>query len=125
MTLKEYEERAMSTCMKSCKNFTYMAFGLLAESGEIADKVAKGVRSGKASIYMDGLTSPRCFPSQKELQRSDAVKDEILKEVGDVLWFCAGLAKVCGSSLEEVAKANLRKLSKRKASGTIVTHKDH
>lgn len=33
MTLNEYQERAMTTCMESCKNDTYMLFGLMAEVG--------------------------------------------------------------------------------------------
>lgn len=33
MTLNEYQKLAMTTCMESCKNDTYMLFGLMAEVG--------------------------------------------------------------------------------------------
>ena len=41
MQLNEYQQQAMTTCMDSCENDTYMLFGLMAEVGEIADKIAK------------------------------------------------------------------------------------
>ena len=41
MRANEYQTRAMSTRLPSCENATYMLFGLMAEIGEIADKIAK------------------------------------------------------------------------------------
>lgn len=46
MTLNDYQEKAMVTCLASCKNEVYAINGLQAEVGEIADKVAKWVRKG-------------------------------------------------------------------------------
>ena len=40
MRANEYQTRAMSTRLPSCENATYMLFGLMAEVGEIADKIA-------------------------------------------------------------------------------------
>ena len=40
MRANEYQTRAMSTRLPSCENATYMLFGLMAEIGEIADKIA-------------------------------------------------------------------------------------
>lgn len=41
MRANEYQTRAMSTRLPSCENATYMLFGLMAEVGEIAGKIAK------------------------------------------------------------------------------------
>ena len=55
MTLNEYQKRAMTTCMESCKNDTYMLFGLMAEVGEVADKIAKWKRKKIVRIAGDKL----------------------------------------------------------------------
>ena len=44
MELKEYQERAMTTCMPSSNNFSYMFLNLVGEVGEFASKVAKSIR---------------------------------------------------------------------------------
>ena len=41
MTLNEYQEKAMTTCMETCKNFSYMFLNLVGEVGEFASKAAK------------------------------------------------------------------------------------
>ena len=56
MTLNEYQKLAMTTCMESCKNDTYMLFGLMAEVGEVADKIAKSSVSMGASWYLYRMT---------------------------------------------------------------------
>lgn len=50
MTLNEYQNRAMETCMPSCDNFSYMMLNLIGEVGEFAGKVAKMIRKGEAVI---------------------------------------------------------------------------
>lgn len=45
--------------------------------------------------------------------------DEYMAEAGDILWQLAGLCKVMGWRLEDVAKANLEKLASRKQRGVI------
>ena len=44
MTLNEYQEKAMSTCMPSCDNMAYMLINLMSELGELAGKVSKPIR---------------------------------------------------------------------------------
>ena len=44
MELNEYQEKAMQTCLDTCKNITYMLNGLNAEVGEVNDKIAKAIR---------------------------------------------------------------------------------
>lgn len=120
MKLNDYQKRAMETCLPSCDNFTYMAFGLIAEVGEIADKVAKMKRKKEAYLSDDHIVSTSC---DEVVARE--MCHELIKEVGDVMWFCAGLAHYLGYSLEEVAQINLDKLSTRKQSNTIIDHNDH
>ena len=110
MELKEYHERAMTTCMTSSENFSYMFLNLVGEVGEFASKVAKHIRKDKASIEDSVLFMNGC---------SQCDKEELKKEAGDILWQLSGLCTVMGWSLEEVAKQNLDKLAARKAVGTI------
>lgn len=124
MTLNEYQSLAMTTCTESSDNDTYALFGLMAEVGELADKVAKGRRKQIVSI-VDNVIQPRAGgDSHKKLIDKD-FEHGVKKELGDVLWFCAHLAHRFGWSLEDVAQMNLAKLAKRKAEGTIITHTDH
>lgn len=59
MRANEYQTRAMSTRLPSCENATYMLFGLMAEIGEIADKIAKWRRKGVCRLDMDHWSSIR------------------------------------------------------------------
>ena len=96
MDMKEYQEQAFTTATESSRNLYYMTLGLTGEAGEIANKVKKVMRDGKALDL-----------------------DDIKKEIGDVLWYVAGLCTVTGIPLEEVAKANLEKLADRQKRGVI------
>lgn len=114
MTLNEYQKRAMTTCMESCKNDTYMLFGLMAEVGEVADKIAKWKRKKIVRIDGDKLVFRTSCIAVAETYRK-----ELLAEVGDSLWFIAGIASVMGFSLEDVARQNLDKLASRQERGVI------
>lgn len=124
MTLNEYQKRAMSTCMPSCENVSYMLLNLVGEVGEFASKVAKAIRKnqvsigGRTSLNRNILTVRDDSP---EIMDFDvlAFDSELKKEAGDILWQLSGLCKVMGWDLEHVAKVNLDKLAARKAAGTI------
>lgn len=123
MTLNEYQEKAMSTCMPSCDNISYMMLNLVAEVGEFSGKLAKAIRKGQVAI---GGCSPAnrnelTIPSGPQELDFDvcAFDKELQKEAGDILWQLAGLCRVMGWSLEEVAKGNLEKLADRKSRGKI------
>lgn len=47
MTLNEYQEKAMSTCMPSCHNWSYMFLNLIGEVGELASRKQRGVIDGE------------------------------------------------------------------------------
>jgi NTP pyrophosphatase (non-canonical NTP hydrolase) len=97
-----------------------MAFGLVAEVGEIADKIAKWKRKKEAYVTDDHLVF-----NTWQTDEVDEKHVELMKELGDVLWFVAGIADHFGYSLSEVAEMNLEKLAGRKSKGAIVTHEDH
>lgn len=114
MTLKEYQEKAMTTCMESSRNYSYMAGNLSAEVGELQGKVNKAQRKGLLKFTEDGHI---VWVADSEKKKEFMV--ELAKEAGDVLWQLSGLCSVMEWDLEEVAQMNLDKLAARKVAGTI------
>ncbi len=97
MGLDEYQKQAMSTAVypNIGSNPTYPTLGLCGESGELAEKMKKAIRDDGGII-------------------SDARKTEMIKELGDVMWYIAALANELGVSMATVAKLNVEKLASRK-----------
>ena len=112
MELREYQERAMTTCMPSSENFSYMFLNLVGEVGEFASKIGKAIRKEQMSIKDNRLLC-REFSTFTEYDK------ELMKEAGDILWQLSGLCSVMYWDLEEIAQMNLDKLAARKAIGTI------
>lgn len=102
MTFEKYQKESRKTALypNIGKNFIYPTLGLAGEAGEVAEKIKKILRD-KNSIL-----------DQKTRQ-------EIAKELGDVLWYLANLATELGLSLEEIAQKNLAKLRSRQKRGKI------
>ena len=107
MTLEEYQKQAMTTCMASSENFSYMFLNLVGEVGEFASKVAKAIRKEENCIeYNDlGVTVTK--------------NEELQKEAGDILWQLSGLCTVMGWNLEDIAQQNLDKLASRQKRNVI------
>ena len=96
MTAELYEAQAGETAIfPKEKALEYLALGLTSEAGEVAGKVKKLIRDGKGD------------------------KKAIASEIGDVLWYCAMLAKETDVPLNDIMKENLRKLHSRKERGTL------
>ena len=112
-----YQEKAMTTCMESSNNFSYMFLNLVGEVGEFASKVAKEIRKGNLVIGATAMPN-KIMPYLNE-DEWWAKDEELMKEAGDILWQLSGLCSVMGWSLEEVAQMNLDKLAARKVAGTI------
>lgn len=113
MTATEYEQQAHRTIAgHAAENIPYLSFGLVAEAGEVADKIAKAVRRGEIEISNNEIFFVRgnCFQ----------FTDGLVSELGDVLWFVAMMARRLGFSLEEVMRRNLDKLADRQARGVII-----
>ena len=125
MTLNEYQKQAMTTCMPSSENFSYMFLNLVGEVGEFASKVAKAIRKGQCSIGLDSHIAEQyeCGDSTSNdlwlFGGEQERLEELKKEAGDVLWQLSGLCTVMGWSLEDIAQMNLDKLAARKEAGTI------
>ena len=107
MTLEEYQKRAMTTCMASSENFSYMFLNLVGEVGEFASKVAKAIRKEENCIEFNDLGVT--VTNNEELQ----------KEAGDILWQLSGLCTVMGWNLEDIAQQNLDKLASRQQRNVI------
>lgn len=123
MTLNEYQQKAMATCMPSCENFSYMFINLVGETGELASKIAKAIR--KEQIYIGSNSEKEDnhlmlmpgFAMDKD--KLDAFSDAVKGELGDVLWQLSGLCTVMGFTLEDIAQSNYDKLASRKKRGVI------
>lgn len=113
MELNEYQAQAMTTCMASSDNFSYMFLNLVGEVGEFASKVAKAVRKDNAVIGLEHNQLAIKLDCEKELRH------ELMLEAGDILWQLSGLCHTMNWDLEYVARKNLEKLATRKANGTI------
>ena len=115
MTLNEYQQQAMTTCLPESQNFSYMMLNLAAEVGEIAGKVAKMIRKGQVKFDPDGDLE-MYFQGDTEAETNDALacEKELQKEAGDVLWQLSGLCSVMGWELEDIARQNLQKLADRR-----------
>lgn len=113
MELNEYQERAMETCMDTCKNDSYMILNLVGEVGEFASKIAKAIRKEEA------------FLDDGDFFVGKQTRQDLMLEAGDILWQLSGLCKRNGWTLEEVAQANLFKLASRKERGVIAGDGDH
>jgi len=102
MTADFYEMKAGQTAIfPKSQALEYLALGLTSEAGEVAGKVKKLIRDGE------------------DVEGFEMKKMAIASEVGDVLWYCAMLAKEVGVPLNDIMKDNLKKLHGRKVRGTL------
>jgi len=121
MELNEYQKKAMSTCMPSSNNFSYMMLNLVGEVGEFSSKVAKALRKGKVKIGDDlfKLKSNLKYDGFEDDEEMWVFDDELKKEAGDIMWQISGLCSVMGWKLEDVCQQNLDKLASRKQRNVI------
>lgn len=120
MTLEEYQKQAMTTCMASSENFSYMFLNLVGEVGEFASKVAKAIR--KSEITIGGEAAVGIIENHPVVNDDTAYHflcKELQKEAGDILWQLSGLCTVMGWNLEDIAKQNLDKLASRQQRNVI------
>ena len=102
MTAELYQYQATQTAIfPKEKALEYLALGLTSEAGEVAGKVKKLIRDGE------------------DVEGFELKKIAIASEVGDVLWYCAMMAKEVGVPLNTIMKENLEKLHSRKERGKL------
>lgn len=103
MTFTEYQERALATRLSTgddFKDLLHWVLGINGEAGEVAEKVKKIIRDKQGKI-------------------TDADKQELAKEIGDVLWYLAVFADQLGVSFDAIAEQNLEKLRSRQSRGVL------
>ena len=115
LSLNEYQEKAMATCMPSCDNISYMLFNLVGEVGEFASKLAKDIRKGNVRIENNELIFTTKITLTEALERLEEYK----KEAGDMLWQLFGVFSAMGWKANDVAVGNLDKLADRASRGKI------
>lgn len=109
MDLNEYQKEASKTAgFENLKidPIIYLALGLAGESGEVVEKLKKIIRNDGGEI-------------------SNEKREDLVKEIGDVLWYLSQMAGVLGVPFEEVAKANIEKLASRQKRGVICSEGDN
>lgn len=105
MDFKEYQEEAWKYALDSAKNPGYLFTGLAGETGEVCSLAAKQWRDDSRS--------------------KEEFMNDLAKEIGDVMWFCAGLATQYGINLADIAKGNLNKLQDRMQRNVITGSGDN
>lgn len=110
MDLNDYQQRASKTATfdpnDAVYSLMYLSMGLAGESGEVIEKLKKVVRND------DGVMS-----EEKRI--------EIVRELGDVLWYLSQFARVLNVPFSDVAEANIKKLSDRAERGVIESEGDN
>ena len=100
MNFKIYQSLSARTINRDLSDRDQLAnagMGLAGEAGETADLIKKHLYHGH------------------KLDR-----DRLLKEVGDVLWYLAGVCEAVGLSLDDAAEGNIAKLIRRYPEGFTV-----
>lgn len=97
MNFNQYQSEAMSFRMKTADDI-YALLNLSAEVGELLSLEAKGRRDGY-SLFEH--------------------RENMKKELGDILWMITAIAEDNSLSLEEIAIGNIMKLTRRKVNNTI------
>lgn len=106
--LEDYQERAAEYAFYSGM-LVYPALGLAGEAGEVVDKVKKLIRDDH-------------MPLDEHFHTNDLdyeLREELAKELGDVLWYVALIADDIGFSLSDIATMNLEKLESRQRRGRL------
>lgn len=102
MGIDKYQAFARSTAVypNIGNNLWYPALGLAGEAGEVADKVKKIYRDSTGLIDI-------------------TTRNQICKELGDVLWYVAAVASELKIPLSMVVKMNVSKLKSRQTKNSI------
>lgn len=88
LTFKEYQDSASRTAKPS--ELQNWGLGLAGETGEVVELIKKAQYHG---VKLN--------------------KDDLSKELGDVLWYISAIATESGLNLSDIANSNIEKLKKR------------
>ena len=115
---RDYQDETINTAIykKSVRDFVrestldkawevmdiqYVTLGLVGEAGEIANKVKKQIRDHPKDTF------------------NDEFKEDMIGEIGDVMWYVSQLCNELNLDLDGIMEANLDKLMARKQAGTL------
>ncbi|MEK7109185.1 MAG: nucleoside triphosphate pyrophosphohydrolase family protein [Patescibacteria group bacterium] len=109
MDFDEYQKLAGRTAMyaKQDKEFIlmYLCMGIAGEGGEVIEKIKKVIRNDGGAI-------------------SNEKRQDLKKEIGDVLWYLSQLSGELDVPFGDVAEANIKKLADRQVRGVIKSEGD-
>ncbi|HWT55880.1 MAG TPA: nucleoside triphosphate pyrophosphohydrolase family protein [Candidatus Microsaccharimonas sp.] len=103
MNFNDYQQKAIVTNLRKedkFKELMQQVLGLADESGEVLAKFKKWIRDQDADF--DKLD-----------------RENIKKELGDILWYIAVVADDLDISLDDIATYNIEKLASRHQRGTL------
>lgn len=102
MNFQEYQELASTTAIYPDKgnNLYYPTLGLCGEAGEVAEKIKKVMRDNNGEVSIEKTA-------------------DLMKEIGDVLWYIAALCEELQVDMETVAILNIKKLQQRQADNKL------
>jgi len=102
MTFNEYQIKSKETAKFPDKEniFIFATLGMMGEAGEVSEKIKK--------VWRD---------KNKVFNEED--REEIKKELGDVLWYMSQLASEIGIELDDVATNNINKTQSRIARNVL------
>lgn len=114
-TLNSYQSMATKTAIYpgqgTPKGLAYVALKMNGEAGEFAEHVGKAMRDDG---YGAGESDPFAAGNTKSLNELTLDRrTALIKEIGDVLWYCSAACNELGITLESAAKQNLVKLADR------------
>jgi NTP pyrophosphatase (non-canonical NTP hydrolase) len=103
MEFNDYQARAGKTAIyptDGLSGLLYTSLGLVSEAGEVAGKVKKILRDNNSVM-------------------TDERREQLIDELGDVLWYCAMISTELKINLGAVAVRNIDKLEDRASRGKI------
>jgi NTP pyrophosphatase (non-canonical NTP hydrolase) len=104
MNFNQYQKEARKTNLYPIiSRSVALVFGLCEEAGEVAGKFKKYFRGD-----LDSTTDP-----------VGVLREQMLAELGDVLWYVSQIADDMGLSLDKVAEYNITKLKDRQKRNKI------
>lgn len=117
MDLNEYQKKAAQYAKYMAKDYPFLA--LTEEVGEVSGKLAKYSRKNNCT-----LSSAIADAHGAHGASGTALREDLKKELGDVLWQLSACCVELGVTLEHIAQLNLDKLSDRAERGVIIGEGD-
>jgi NTP pyrophosphatase (non-canonical NTP hydrolase) len=108
-----YQEKAFATAIYG-SNVEYPFMSLAEEAGEVLGKINKYIR--KHDVYANDAVTAAVHPTQ---ECEVVLREEVIKELGDLQWQLAACCTELGITLEELQEINLTKLQGRVSRDTL------